>query len=864
MQTLEWSDLPGWLAQPQDTVLLAASDVQAAEFRRQQLVAGPGWERLQCLPVDQWLVACWDRLLPDRQVLRPLQLQAMAERVLADHPWQEADILHRDALLRQFLSAFERAEQYQLPEDNAFALSADQQAFQIWRRQLKERLDESACLALCQLPTALQAEARNVAWPQRLLLLPGLELNPAQRALIDLAETAGLACYCCESRQSEPSSETALSFDSPDAEVEAAARWIAERGDRRLAIVASEARYWPLLERKLWQMIDSDAPCWRGSHMRLSDLPEALVAWDLSALLGDRLEWEALSRVLRSDTFGLRDELFYQRCELDMAGRERLRSGLSFRELRRFASRIGDRLDHWFEQITEYRPAQQRLSPSHWVRQLEGLLSVCGWPRQGLEDTAHRGVMKALNETLDVLRSMDRFTGDIDLAAFRRWWWRLMSGKRFNPVCQDQYSVWMLSPEQCAGLSFDAIWVLGMSEACWPAASRPLAMLDITRQRQLDMPLSSPAACLRDARRQQEQWRAAAGEIIYSCAIVSEDGVEQLPSAVIGQHWQHQASFSAEPGLALLQRDKDGVPAVSAAEVERWGGGTGLFKAQALSPFIGFCRHRLGLRELALPQEGLDAATQGQCLHDALELIWQQLGSSEALAALNEEQLRSLIRGSVQEALQRHAPEGRFGAVLIRLEQLRLQALLDEWFEWERSRTEPFEVIALEQEQHLRVGDIGIRARLDRLDRIGDKRLVMDYKSGKVVASKLNAGNLLEPQLPLYAVFAQGEPCSGLALAQIHAQGISVHVRSDWTKTLAPGTRATHAVGDAETWQQEKIAWSKRLEAIAAQILSGDIRHDPGAAADELRFHEALSPLWRFTDAEPPKDAASGEREAGQ
>lgn len=850
MQKLEWAELQRWLSVPDEAVLLAASDVQAAEFRRQFMKPGPGWERQQCLPVDQWLVACWDRLMPERQVLRPLQLQAMAERVLAQNPWQDGDVLHRDALLRQFLSAFERAEQYQWPYETGIGLSLDQQAFNDWRQALQQMLDESACLALAQLPAALENEVDRINWPDRLLLLPGVELTPSQTALIDTAIASGVSCYQCQPREAIAISEVAQSYLTPDAEVSAVADWAAARGERRLAVVAADASYWPLLERKLWRQNDSDAPAWRGSHMRLSDLPEIVTAWDLSALLGDRLEWEALSRVLRSDAFGARDALFYSRCELDFKGRERLQSGLSFRDLRRFASRLSNDLEQWLEAISGHRPASRTLAPSDWVRHIEGLLSECGWPRDDLEHTAHRGAMKALSETLDVLRSMDRFTGALDLSGFRQWWWRLLTGKRFSPVCHDSNPILMLSPEQCAGLSFDEVWVLGLSEACWPVLPRPLAMLDVSRQRQLNMPLSSPVACLRDARQQQLQWRSAAKTIRYSCALVSDNGLEQLPSAVIGQAWRLQLPVAATTTPHMFRRQTDSVSAVTAAEVERWGGGTSLFKSQALSPFIGFCRHRLALKELALPQEGLDAATQGQCLHDALERIWSELSNSETLVDLSEEKLAILISGTVGEALQEHAPEGRFGAVLIRLEQLRLEKLLSSWFEWERSRSEPFTVIGLELEQHLRVGGIGIRARLDRVDCIGDKRLVMDYKSGKVVASKLNAGNLLEPQLPLYAVFGEGESCSGLALAQIHAQGVSVHVRSDWTKALAPGTKPSHSVGDAETWQQEKAAWTKRLEAIALQILAGDIRHDPAAAADELRFHEALAPLWRAPDRE--------------
>ena len=82
MQRVEWAGLGHWLAGEGDAVLLAASDIQAAEFRRQQLASVAGWERIQCLPVDQWLVACWDKRMPDRQVLRPLQLQDLLPEVV--------------------------------------------------------------------------------------------------------------------------------------------------------------------------------------------------------------------------------------------------------------------------------------------------------------------------------------------------------------------------------------------------------------------------------------------------------------------------------------------------------------------------------------------------------------------------------------------------------------------------------------------------------------------------------------------------------------------------------------------------------------------------------------------------------------
>ena len=68
---------------------------------------------------------------------------------------------------------------------------------------------------------------------------------------------------------------------------------------------------------------------------------------------------------------------------------------------------------------------------------------------------------------------------------------------------------------------------------------------------------------------------------------------------------------------------------------------------------------------------------------------------------------------------------------------------------------------------HIAIGGLQLRARIDRIDRLDDGRLVViDYKSTAPALSAWEGDRPDEPQLPMYAV-SSGTPPSAVAFAQV-------------------------------------------------------------------------------------------------
>jgi ATP-dependent helicase/nuclease subunit B len=94
-----------------------------------------------------------------------------------------------------------------------------------------------------------------------------------------------------------------------------------------------------------------------------------------------------------------------------------------------------------------------------------------------------------------------------------------------------------------------------------------------------------------------------------------------------------------------------------------------------------------------------------------------------------------------------------FGA----MERQRLAALLAEFLEMEKMRA-PFDVVACEEPRVAELGGLQLKVRIDRIDELaGGRRVILDYKTGKVSTSGWWDERLDEPQLPLYAITDAGE-----------------------------------------------------------------------------------------------------------
>jgi probable DNA repair protein len=402
-----------------------------------------------------------------------------------------------------------------------------------------------------------------------------------------------------------------------------------------------------------------------------------------------------------------------------------------------------------------------------------------------------------------------------------------------------------------AGLHFDHVWWVGLQGSRWPAAPRPSPFLPLALQRRHDMPHSSAEREWQYAEALLRQYRGAC-----PCMTVSYarhiDGVPDLPSALVdgfprlelGEAPGVSGGWSArQAGAELSPCSEPAGPGVSSEERQRLTGGSAILAAQSACPFRGFAAHRLGLEPLQSAVIGLSAAERGKLLHEALYVLWGEIGDSATLHAMDGGAQARVIDIAVETSLAAMPAPLRLlaGEECLQLEGQRLRSLLHEWLALERKR-EPFEVVAREEELSIEFAGLPLQLRIDRVDSMcGDRRLLIDYKSGRCRLGDWLGQRVRDPQLPLYGVvtgmagigFAQVRPrdCRFVGLAEI--EGIP-GVEQDLARVLS------RYPAEADNWEELVDRWRADLELLAGEFLAGQAAVAPQPRACDYCGFPAL------------------------
>jgi probable DNA repair protein len=846
------SDWSSWLEDGRSTVVLVDHDGEAIDLRRRIAEAqGRAWlESLRVLPKAQWWVELWDSSFPELQVLRPVQVLALAEACIDGSDYLAESVIGAQGIARQFVDAFELAERYGLSTAaNAFATN-EQQAFCDWRERLRQRLVEQGALSGGQLVAALCERIDELELPARLVLSHQLELTPTEQTLLNNLREAGVASYQLPpfAGSKETLSCHQASFAGLQEEVQAAAQWVASRpaaqAQPRLAVVATDvSRYEAPLQRALERYVypaslfpaghdQALSEPWRVGTGRLSAYPIIASALDALQLAHGEVPLEQLSRLLRSPFVAEAAEQAGARAQLDWCWREYLGNRSSLARALNLAAQRG------FEAATEAFHGLQKMAkghagraqPSVWVARFDAELLALGWPNREAGDPVVDQCRQGFSQVMDTLRALDRQLGAIGRSDALRWLQHVLQGKRFELRRDEAPPLQLLSLEEASGQEFDAIWVLGLSDSALPQAVPPSPFLSREQLVAAGVPRADHSDALKRDIALLETVLGSAPEWVISYPRQSDDAVVQTPCTLLD--WHYPVLPESDLGEAFTVAAELEWPAeecvrpVSARERTLLRGGTGLFKAYAISPFFAFLKYRLGLQAMPEPVEGLDPKTQGNWIHRALELFWRDIRNSSALQTLPDAEIEARLGDAIDRAMSEHSGHGD---QLRRIEKRRLLSLLQEWLAFEQSRSEAFTVTRVEAAGQVDAFGLPLRMKIDRVDSIDGKTVVMDYKTGALSANQLNADNLLEPQLPLYALLGEdivGEKIEGVVLAQIHpSSGMAVHMRSSWSANLVP-RNVQNPVDSPEKWQAECDAWRRVLSEYARGFLAGEAGHN--------------------------------------
>lgn len=485
-----------------------------------------------------------------------------------------------------------------------------------------------------------------------------------------------------------------------------------------------------------------------------------------------------------------------------------------------------------------------KASAKYWSQSFFNQLQQLGWPGHRRLDSNEYQQISQLYQLLEELHQLDSSEQLLSWQEALKALSDLAHSRHYQAKSEDS-PVQIFGVLEAAGIHFDHCWVLGMHAQQWPPKPKPSALLPFELQQQHHMPHATAERELKFAQSLTESFLHCATEVIFSYPLTRGD--EELLASPLMKNLSKVANNT--PGSApILQQESSltlstfkqqllnqralhwvdcrQAPPISEQEITL--GGSAVLQQQASCPFNAFAIYRLGARYIEPPILGLSPIERGNILHLAMELIWREIKDHSTLLSTSKETLSECVAGHINTAIASILSK-RFdlGPNFRDIEQQRLQALILNWLEIERDRA-PFEVIAIESTATIRLDQLELTLRLDRLDKMIDSPepylMVIDYKTGEPDVKYWQGPKMQEPQLPLYTL--SNTDIKAISFAQIN-------IKANAFKGMGAAPLADASILDCEnnkylqryqlqgTWQDICQQWQHDLEALAHAYCSG-------------------------------------------
>ncbi len=838
------------------------------DFAAQQEVSA--WASLELLPWQAWLMHQYQQLIANGKTaampLSALQEKLLWEEIATDWNKKQSPA---DALLRPTVAAANAANAWQTLNDwqldgaslDSFMWQPETRLLLEWMDTFLQRCDNSGVISHSHIPQLLldayTQDKLNV--PEQLVMAGFDDYTPLQRTFLTQLETQG--CELFELKQSENEGKACITAcTTPDQEIEEAAAWASDElqnnPDARIGVVIIDLQQRSKQAARIFRyhlhperIVQDDSDQQRLFNITLGQpLSEQAIISDALLLLQlcyGRLNNNDITRLLHSRFLGEYNTESPHLASLDLLLRERGILDCSLEQLSNWAAKElqTHRLAERLQQLKLLPVEAGELSHAALAKRYVEILRIAGWPGKQTLNQREYQARESFSHLFDSFSRLDRISPP---ASDKHALQRLIQMARETPFHHQagDAPVQVMGLLEAGGQSFDALWVTGMTLDQWPPAPKPNPMLPLQLQREQMMPRSSAARELHIAEKVTKRLRCAAPRVIFSHAKLDGES-ELLPSTLVADlpqavnvKYRHPL-FQITECVQLESLTDNRAPGIDTAGQQVAHGGVALIRDQSQCPFQAFARHRLHATQPRETAPGIDPGMKGTLLHDALEILWKQLQDSKRLHKTDDETCRHMVTASVAHAAGKYHLDLNAGKRMAQLEQKRLERLLMQWLELEKTRP-PFSVIECEARHRAQLAGLSFNIRIDRIDKLENGcHAVIDYKSGRHSNPGWENERPGEPQLPIYATQSKHEICAAV-LAYVRSGECEMRGLAKDKSLLGSKT------AEVEAWQTLLDNWTFSLHDIASEIVHG--RADPTPSPQACRYCE-LDSLCRKADA---------------
>ncbi len=820
------------------------------------------WLRPDILSLSAWLSRCqWQ--IPGMPVfLNKAQLEHIWTLIIESDVERSGNhLLQVPQTARRALQAHQLLVRYSA-EFGLDEAAEDHEAFLRWRKQWQVQSAENNWHDSVEIPWLLSKAIteKRLCLPEKIIFAGFDEITPDLLHLNNVMTLHGSEIEHWHPEPCRNVSRQRFAADDPADEVSQCARWIRgllnENPTAKIGVVVPQLEvYQPLVEQILTAELDPAALLAGDEVPQIFNLSlgrdlgrEGVIHAALRMLrLGMQVDHDEISGLLRTPYLGKYVEEGSKRAQIDRELRRSRRFDWPLSRLQKTLEKLSrersipipDFIDIVGVISADLRKSGKHL-PGFWAEHFANFLHKLKWPgNRGLSSREYQAVQH-FKSSLGELASLDGVSSPIDRSEAVKILMRMISTLEFQPEGGDA-PVQVLGELESSGLNFDYLWILGLHDAAMPKPASPNPFIPLPVQRRHGMKRSDAEREYRFAEQVATRLFSAAPDIVLSWP-VQDKGARHSPSPFITniQEGRPALAESCAPAGVLWQgrpdleeTTDDHGPSISSRKP--FTGGTGIIKDQALCPFRAFAHHRLRAERLDVPDIGIDNMSRGTLAHTVLELFWANVGDQQTLLSLDESTLDQHLYAAVDRALDRLEKERRYDlpARQREIERQRLISLTRQWLEFERCRG-PFRVMESEQSHQIKIGNLLIRTRIDRIDELDDGTCaIIDYKTGRPDPLQWLDDRITEPQLPIYCLGLPKKKVGAVMFAAVRSKekesGFKGLSRKDESWSGAK-PRALEARLEEKGWVGfEDILqhWEKTLPCLGDAFARGDAAVDP-------------------------------------
>jgi probable DNA repair protein len=475
----------------------------------------------------------------------------------------------------------------------------------------------------------------------------------------------------------------------------------------------------------------------------------------------------------------------------------------SFEEVNGFLSRCPE-IENITDEIIKISSTNNN-KLDYYLEQFDHILKVWGFTSNRAISSIEYQLFKKYLLTSIELNKLSHIYNKTSYANALKELKKILSQVIFQPQ-GGQNQIQILGYLEAESIHFDYAWVIGMTSNFLPAKINNTRFIPFNISSDYQIPHSSYELINKDSINTLSGLRGLAKEVVFSYAKMHLEE-EQLPTPFVYFNIDNTGVKKNTIIKKDIQYIDDSITSkISSKHIKS---GVSTLKDQMACSFKGFV-HRLNIETLEKSHIGLDRREQGKIIHEALQLIYEEIKSKEVLINLSGKELDKIIESKINTALEKEA-QSEFK----KIEKIRISQLINKFIEQDKLRDD-FKVVSTEQTIKADISGLNFNIRLDRLDQMSNNdRIVFDYKTGNTSINSWCSEVISEPQLPIYAVTNQTD---GAAFIELKSNKIAFKGISKNNNSL-PKQSSNRL--KCEDWDKQLEIWKHTLESASKKFQNG-------------------------------------------